>query len=312
MKTKFLLRAFTLSGFYLAAAGALKAQATRTWVSGVGDDVNPCSRTAPCKTFAGAISKTAAGGEIDALDPGGFGTVTITKAITIDGGGSLASILASGTNGVNVIAGAGDVVVLRNLSINGAPPSVAGLIGVNATACKALHIENCRIMTFRAGTGVGINFAPRANSNLFVRNTIIADCSVGGILVKPSAVYAGVMLEQVSLVNNGYGVHAEDGGHVKAFRCVATNNTGSGFEAISGGGPLYAFMILEGCSSSFNGGAGVSAAGAFGPAVISNSTFDGNGKGLDATFAATITSIGGNKIIYNGVDGNPNTTLPAK
>src|SRR5438477_3797204 len=47
------------------------AQATRTWVSGVGDDVNPCSRTAPCKTFAGAISKTAGGGEIDVLDPGG-------------------------------------------------------------------------------------------------------------------------------------------------------------------------------------------------------------------------------------------------
>src|SRR6201992_3254676 len=77
-----------------------QAQASRTWVSGVGDDANPCSRTAPCKTFAGAISKTLAGGEIDALDPGGFGAVTITKAITIDGGeGQVASVLVSGTNG---------------------------------------------------------------------------------------------------------------------------------------------------------------------------------------------------------------------
>src|SRR2546422_2478642 len=73
------------------------AQANRTWVSGVGDDVNPCSRTAPCKTFAGAISKTAAGGEIDALDPGGFGEVTITKSLTIDGQGQVASILVQGT-----------------------------------------------------------------------------------------------------------------------------------------------------------------------------------------------------------------------
>src|SRR5436309_5110424 len=84
-----------------------QAQATRTWVSGVGDDANPCSRTAPCKTFAGAISKTAAGGEIDALDPGGYGTVTITKAITIDGGGGqVAGILAAATNGIHVAAGA--------------------------------------------------------------------------------------------------------------------------------------------------------------------------------------------------------------
>src|ERR1700720_1556194 len=83
------------------------AQATRTWVSGVGDDANPCSRTAPCMTFAGAITKTAAGGEIDALDPGGFGAVTITKSITIDGGGGqVASILTVGTNAINIIAGA--------------------------------------------------------------------------------------------------------------------------------------------------------------------------------------------------------------
>src|ERR1700730_4517993 len=96
------------------------AQATRTWVSGVGDDANPCSRTAPCKTFAGAISKTAPGGEIDALDPGGFGALTITKAITIDGGGGqVASVLVAGTNGIVVQANAStDIVILRNLRIN--------------------------------------------------------------------------------------------------------------------------------------------------------------------------------------------------
>src|SRR5947207_4532442 len=101
---------------------------TRTWVSGVGDDLNPCSRTAPCKTFAGAISKTVARGEINCTDPGGFGAVTITRSITIDCGGTFGSILAAGTNGVNV-NGTNIVVVLRNLSIQGAG---TGLVGINA------------------------------------------------------------------------------------------------------------------------------------------------------------------------------------
>src|ERR1700682_4953716 len=91
------------------------AQATRTWVSGVGDDANPCSRTAPCKTFAGAISKTQAGGEINVLDPGGFGGVTITKSITISSEGFEAGVLVSGTNAIIVNAGANDVIILRGL-----------------------------------------------------------------------------------------------------------------------------------------------------------------------------------------------------
>src|SRR5712671_2311110 len=116
--------------FVLVLAGTtmMSAQASRTWVSGVGDDANPCSRTAPCKTFAGAISKTAAGGEIDALDPAGFGAVTITKAITIDGGGGqVASVLVSGTNGIVVAAGAADVVTLRNLRFNGIGTGLNGI-----------------------------------------------------------------------------------------------------------------------------------------------------------------------------------------
>src|ERR1700748_3413091 len=108
---KLLLSGLTVTALSVLSALPANAQATRTWVSGVGDDVNPCSRTAPCKTFAGAISKTAAGGEISTLDPGGFGTVTITKSISItnDGAGE-AGILASGTNGINVVAGPTDAV----------------------------------------------------------------------------------------------------------------------------------------------------------------------------------------------------------
>src|SRR5213082_2516096 len=123
------MRKLTVLGIFLLASVMMNAQASRTWVSGVGDDANPCSRTAPCKTFAGAISKTAAGGEIDALDPAGYGAVTITKGITIDGGGGqVASVLVSGTNGIVVQANAQtDVVILRNLRINGIGSGLNGI-----------------------------------------------------------------------------------------------------------------------------------------------------------------------------------------
>src|SRR6202051_3340845 len=127
MKTSVLL-AFVCAMFMALFSMPANAQATRTWVSGVGDDANPCSRTAPCKTFAGAISKTAVGGEIDALDPGGFGAVTITKGMTIDGGGGqVASVLVNGTNGIVIAAPSTDLVTLRNLRINGIGGGLGGI-----------------------------------------------------------------------------------------------------------------------------------------------------------------------------------------
>ena len=143
MRTIWLAFLFGMTVVLLPAVAS--AQATRTWVSGVGDDVNPCSRTAPCKTFAGAISKTAAGGEINALDSGGFGAVTITKAITIDGGSESAGVLGAGTNGVIVNAGPNDVVILRHLDINGVG---TGLRGVKFMAGKTLIIEDSKISRF--------------------------------------------------------------------------------------------------------------------------------------------------------------------
>ncbi len=120
MKTyKSTLKIVALCAFVFAFTTIAEAQATRTWVSGVGDDVNPCSRTAPCKTFAGAISKTATNGEINCLDPAGYGAVTITKSLTIDCEDTQGSILASLVNGV-IVNGAGIAVKLRGISINGA------------------------------------------------------------------------------------------------------------------------------------------------------------------------------------------------
>src|SRR5262249_45106508 len=135
----------------LLQAGPVYAQASRTWVSGVGDDANPCSRTAPCKTFAGAIAKTALNGEINCLDPGGFGAVTITKSITIDCHEVFASILNALTNGVNIpfdSFAASDTqkkVRLRNINFNGV---ATGLVGISITgggviAGGAVFIEDC-------------------------------------------------------------------------------------------------------------------------------------------------------------------------
>ncbi len=153
-KVRFVLNILAVGIFTLAVSSIAQGQATRTWVSGVGDDVNPCSRTAPCKTYAGAISKTAAGGEISTLDPGGFGAVTITKSIMIDGtnGAGFGSILASAVNGVNVNDSATGtpntiVVRLRNLSINGAGTTL-GLNGVNFTSGATVHVEGCVIRNF--------------------------------------------------------------------------------------------------------------------------------------------------------------------
>src|SRR5262245_57261072 len=146
-------------GMYAAPANA---QATRTWVSGVGDDVNPCSRTAPCKTFAGAISKTADTGIINCFDPGGFGAVTITKSITIDCSNTIAGVLATlGSNGINV-NGAGIHVILRGLDIEGAG---SGGTGINFLQGASLTVERCNIFGFQS---LGIDFSPSGAGQLFV------------------------------------------------------------------------------------------------------------------------------------------------
>src|SRR3954469_17365736 len=139
----------------LALPASAMGQATRTWVSGVGDDANPCSRTAPCKTFAGAISKTANGGEINCIDPGGFGGVTITKSLTIKCHYTERGVLVAGTNAIVVNATATDKVTLKGLDINGtgvgAPIS---LVGVKVISAKHVSIIDSEIYQFKAAIDV--------------------------------------------------------------------------------------------------------------------------------------------------------------
>jgi hypothetical protein len=162
----------------LAIPTSAFGQATRTWVSGVGDDANPCSRTAPCKTFAGAISKTAPGGEINCIDPGGFGALTINKSLTIKCYNTLAGVLVSGTNGIVVNAAATDKVTLVGLDINGLslPSGGTSLAGVKVISAKAVSIINDEIYGFQAG----IDVVPTASvTRVVVARSHIHDNGVG-------------------------------------------------------------------------------------------------------------------------------------
>src|SRR4051794_2789762 len=164
--------------FALAVPNAAFGQATRTWVSGVGDDANPCSRTAPCKTFAGAISKTAAGGEINCLDPGGFGGVTITKALAIKCHYTEGGVLVAGTNAIVVNAGVNDKVTLAGLDINGLNGTASpGLNGVRILSAKQVNIIDDEIYGFN-GAGVDVN-PTSSQMRVVVARSHIHDNNVG-------------------------------------------------------------------------------------------------------------------------------------
>src|SRR5215470_5495362 len=167
MKSKLVVGILAVLAFVVCAGAPAHAQATRTWVSGVGDDANPCSRTAPCKTFAGAISKTAVGGEIDVLDPGGFGAVTITKSISIEAC-CIAGVLVSGTNGIVVSAPAGSFVVLRGLTFDGLG---TGLAGIKFNSGGSLYVEDCFINNFIA-FGIDYSVNQAQPSFLSVKDTV--------------------------------------------------------------------------------------------------------------------------------------------
>ncbi|HEV2746741.1 MAG TPA: right-handed parallel beta-helix repeat-containing protein [Allosphingosinicella sp.] len=214
----------------LAVAAPAYGQATRTWVSGVGDDANPCSRTAPCKTFAGAISKTATNGEINVIDPGGFGAVTITKSITIDGYGPQSSILAVGTTGI-IINGAGVVVTLRNLSINAAA-STAGS-GIRILNADSVNIDNVRIANFTGtgsvGRGVSIETST-ANVRVAIANSELWNMGNVGIASVPSAGNVVLDIDNVRVARGGsHGIHIRNLTKATISRSVVTGHfTGGG------------------------------------------------------------------------------------
>src|ERR1043165_2920114 len=190
-----------------AYATPASAQATRTWVSGVGDDANPCSRTAPCKTFAGAISKTATGGEINCLDPAGFGGVTITKSLSIVCNYTEGGVLSAGAGGYRIIVNATRTshIYLRGLDLHGAGNAQNGL---RLLAAASITVEDTIIRAYNATGGLGISFQPRGATQLTLTNATISNNGSagagGGILIQPTGASgsARVFMNNVRLFSN--------------------------------------------------------------------------------------------------------------
>jgi hypothetical protein len=322
-KVRFTLNVLAAVIFTVAVSSMAHAQATRTWVSGVGDDANPCSRTAPCKTYAGAISKTAVGGEISTLDPGGFGAVTITKAITIEGtqGAGYGAILASGTSGVivNITAAAtgaqagNDIVTLRNLSINGAGTGTRGIAILSTVANTQVFVENCQIFGFRAtgggdnGKGI-IDRRTAAGSKLHVSDTTIRGNLVHGVQIGDATGIVSTVdatFDNVNIQGNGVaGMFLGGGSNVSVRGSVITGNGGSGIQSSEQAGGTTETEVTDSVLS--HNTTGIFAGSGASVVRVSRVTITDCGTGVNASGGAFV-SFGDNNIVGNGA-GN---ALPA-
>jgi hypothetical protein len=244
-KLRFTLTALAVMAFSLVVFSAAQAQ-SRTWVSGVGDDLNPCSRTAPCKTFSGAISKTAVHGEINCLDPGAFGAVTITKSIQIDCHEVFAGVTNPSASGVTInfdsFAGT-DVrksVRLRNINYSGVDTGLRGVSITGAATGTEVFIEDCRIDGNFGSPGNGIRDARTGGGLLSVSNTTIKNMSGSGITTTTAngAPNLKVIISKVQVFNCAYGVAVSTNSKVSIYESLFSGNTNAGVyaEDFDGGG----------------------------------------------------------------------------
>ena len=292
------------TGFQLFAAVAIlfvfsaisDAQATRTWVSGVGDDANPCSRTAPCKTFAGTISKTATNGEINCIDPGGFGAVTITKSITIDCTEVSSSILSSAVNGVIInIPSAADLlktVRLRGISINGAG---TGINGIRVLSANSVFIEDVIIDGF---TQHGISVETSVGNTKFVIDRATVSNNLGNgfntFIIGGASATLSVNNSLFAVNNIGFNLSQS----VKTtFQNSIINGNNTGVLVNTGE------LGMTNCQISGNN-VGVQA-GSGGTIRMSNNSVIGNNTGLAGT---SLVSFGNNLVKGNNINGSFTST----
>ena len=311
-KFRFTIKVLAIATFMFAAVSIAQAQASRTWVSGVGDDANPCSRTAPFKTWAGAISKTAACGEIDALDPGGFGAVTITKSITLDGTGTFASILASLVNGIIINAASTDVVTIRGISING---FCNGISGINILQAKTVNVEDCVIFRFNTGNGITVN--ETSDLALNVTNTVIRDNTNDGInaITSSPTLRVKATLDRVRLSGNANGLHARSGASFTARNSVFSNNSVNGVFC-DGAGSVFAGISVSHSQITNNGANGVRAGnagnvGGSGVQIYENQIENNTANGVLVSTGGVVNTFTNNVILANGTDGCPGCTNKA-
>jgi len=303
-----MIKVLPIAIFTLAFFSIAQAQANRTWVSGVGDDVNPCSRTAPCKTFAGAISKTAAAGEINCLDPAGYGAVTIIKSMMIRCNYTEGGVLVSGSNGIVVNTLSTDVVYLEGLDILGVASPINGITFIGG---GTLHVRNCVIRQFKT-SGNGINFAPNTGTaQLHVSDTYISEtgsgAGTGGILIRPtSGANANVSIDNVSLKNNFNGIFTDGNGggttinvNVRDSKVASCSNSGIVATTIA----ATIAMTVDRTTVSYCLNTGIASNGGNATVRLGNSTISNNAAGVAILGGSTMQSFKNNQFSANTSDG---------
>jgi len=314
MKTRLPIRLLVSLLFIVIVSVVCNAQAVppqKTFVSGTGSDLNPCTRTAPCQTFAGALANTAAGGEIDVLDTADYGPVTINQAVSIVAKGVAAGISVTSGSAITVHGGPTDLIVIRGLSLDGSGTATSGILFNHG---GILQIDNCAFNNF---TGNGVDFNPDLNpSTLEIRDSTFrnnggAASTTGGVYTHPGAsVGMKVTLDHVHFDHNTIGLRADDGSTVTMKDSDISQSTLTGVFANTIGSTSVT-MVVENCNVSQNLVDGVTSKGASTIFLSNTSVTRNGGMGLRET-GGTIVSFGNNRIASNGVDGNPTFTTPQK
>jgi hypothetical protein len=296
-------------GFFLCLTGSLAGGASnRTFVKSTGTDSGTCdTTTTPCKTFAFALGVTNAGGEIDALDSGDFGTLTganaIGKSVSIVAEGVVAGIQATSSDGIDV-TGSGITVVLRGLTLDGVTGAGGGIV---LTGSAALHIEDCTINNFV----FGIELYPNGSSKAFIKDTIVRDNSNGMFFSPSDSSAVTASLDNVRVENSTFnGVQVQGNAIVSVRNSVSAGNGTYGFE-VDSLVPGVSVINLESTIASSNG-TGIVADGANSTINMSNVTVVGNGTGLSPTSGGHIVSFGNNKVTDNTTNGSPTKTISQK
>jgi len=304
----------------LACVAAAAYGQTRTFVSGVGNDADPCSRTAPCRTFSGAFSKTSAGGEINCLDPGGYGGLTINKRITIrcdyTEGGAL--VAGAGTNGITInLPAVTDQVVLSGIDFNGVGTATNGLRIITG---GIVLVQNSVMHDFRAASGLGIRVAPAGILNLTIRDTIVTNngsgATGGGILIQPTGAGGAARVSLINVTvqgnaNNGLFVNTTGNTNLTDGITVAIENSSftdnaTCIRTLRVGGTNTAAMLVDDSLIANNTTAGIVADGGQNTIRVADSNITGNPQGVSPVNGGTINSFGNNRLIGNPTIGPAN------
>jgi hypothetical protein len=300
-KVHTIFKALLLCSFTLGFVSVVQGQAIRTWVTGGGDDTNPCSRTQPCSTFSGAISKTAVNGEINCITPGGFGAVTITKSITIDCHEVFAGANHSATQGVliNFDSFAGtDIrksVRLRNINYQGSDTGTRSIriLGA-ASAGSRVHVEDCLLDGNFGPTGRGIEDTRSGGGSLLVTNTTIRNMAGTAISHAPPGGSAriDIAIDNVRIFNCLFGVAISNGGNMVITNSVIASCVNAGLYSE---GPLVASTLNASNVVLNNNGIGIQQTPGgtirVGNSEITNSTINGT--------SGTVNSYGNNRVAGN-------------